>query len=139
MYVLFVFHNVAHRACCISSERFTTEGASSCRCAGLRSSPRLPSCIGEPLHKTHPNTVFSGVFCPLEVLVVFFMSAWSRFRHSLTCRPFSHKSQNTDTLPVNMVQGYCANGARAALGIEPRTSRTQSENHTTGPSSPLLV
>ena len=55
VYVLFVFHNVAHRACCTSSERFTTEGASSCRCAGLRSSPRLLSCIRGAISQDTPE------------------------------------------------------------------------------------
>ena len=33
----------------------------------------------------------------------------------------------------------CVHSHRAALGIEPRTSRTQSENHTTRPSSQLTM
>ena len=37
------------------------------------------------------------------------------------------------------VRSSSVNADRAALGIEPRTSRTRSENHTTRPSSQLTV
>ena len=80
-------HVVAHRACCTWSEPLTTEGASSCRCAGLWSSPRLLSCMERPCFSQ--DTPEHGTFWSL-----FFLSIGSvgGVFHQLMVSfpPFSH-------------------------------------------------
>ena len=55
-------------------------------------------------------------------------------RYHVRPRALADRACNDDEVGVVRL-----NKARAALGIEPRTSRTRSENHATRPSSQLVV
>ena len=53
------------------------------------------------------------------------------FIHPLTSPPGPRRTMHRASLPPQ----HTRKGNRAVLGIEPRTSRTRSENHTTRPNS----
>jgi hypothetical protein len=65
--------------------------------------------------------------------------SWLCFGVEHRCRFCAHRSRSCATNNVCVRVSSSVNADRAALGIEPRTSRTRSENHTTRPSSQLTV